>query len=172
MSAAYRIYATAIRHLADLPPTLGEAVMSTNETAPVLAAKVCMVEPHLAGFICDWNEDAEGEEGYDHGVDEDADDPEEEAEVDGDEDEIEEITTRSIQAQQSPSQEEIESPATETRKRKLSAAGHVISGLLDDLVSSENATRVGVNRARRDAPPDAQERAAPWIDWIKRVFSP
>lgn len=172
LSAAYRIYATAIRHLADLPPTLGEAVMSTNETAPVLAAKVCMVEPHLAGFICDWNEDAEGEEGYDHGVDEDADDPEEEAEVDGDEDEIEEITTRSIQAQQSPSQEEIESPATETRKRKLSAAGHVISGLLDDLVSSENATRVGVNRARRDAPPDAQERAAPWIDWIKRVFSP
>ena len=179
LSAAYRIYATAIRHLVNLPPTLGEAIMSTNETAPVLAAKICMVEPHLAGFICDWNEDV-GEDGHEDDLGEDAEDGEEPVDLDDlddlddleeeddDKDEIEEITTKSMHAQPSPSQEEIESPATETRKRKLSAAGHIISGLLDDLASSDDAT--GVGRARRDATRDQQ--AAPWIDWIKRVFSP
>ncbi len=166
-SAAYRIYATATRHISNLPPTLGEALMSTNETAPVLAAKICMVEPHLAGFIRDWNDDV-GEDGHeDDDVGEDADDLEDQEEVTGDgDDEIEEITTKSMQFESS--QEEIESPAAGTRKRKLSAAGHVISGLLDDLASSDDAT--GVGRARLDATREAQ--AAPWIDWIKRVFSP
>jgi hypothetical protein len=49
--------------------------MSTNETAPVLAAKICMVEPHLAGFICDWNEDV-GEDGHEDDLGEDAEDGE------------------------------------------------------------------------------------------------
>ena len=180
-NTAYRVYAMAMRHLDNVPTALGEAIMATNEITPFLAAKVCMIQPHLAGFICDWNEHGEDDESEAGDGDEDeenvegagiADNAEDEEEDtkpgQSEEDEIEEFTTKS-DPPPSPSLDEIESPPTATRKRKLSAAGHVISDLINDLDPSEG---LDVQARRGTSHDERQERAAPWINWIKRVFSP
>ena len=190
---AYSIYSIVIQRLKNVPPSIGEALMVTEETTPQLAIKVCHLEPwKYGGYICDaWNEGCgnDEEEGGDTGDSggeastgsEGGSTSESEDESESSES-IEAVTTRSLPRAHSLSQEEIESPAT-TRKRKLSAAEHVISCLIDDLAVSSGeygqCTR-GENHPWTEYLPartaeehsEQADRASPWIKWVKRIFSP
>ena len=198
---AYSIYATAIQRLVNVPPSVGQGIMVTEEASARLAVKVCHLEPwKYSGYICEAWEQGNDEEGASSGGEEEEEEEEEEengweeeeedgeAEAGGEGDggrsgrsgsddsqrseSIENGTTRSLQVPSRAHSHEdvIESPPTATRKRKLSAAGHIISGLIGDLApsSSDHPGHHG-GEARAGEP---GEQPSPWLRWIKRVFSP
>jgi hypothetical protein len=169
---AYRAYSRIVQHLNNIPTALGDVLVAWSEDVPFFGAKIFFLEPWKFRYYIQEDDDEEEEEEEereemeeDSGVGEGGDKQVEDDEG-GDEDaKMGSEYTGDIACLDSRSSVplSVSHESLSTRKRKLEGADQIISSLLDDI-----APAAGTASEHSSSPADR----APWIGWIKRVFSP